>query len=125
MKKNCILGILFGLTTLIQSCKKSSITEPIIQTINADIKVNQSYQLDLGSFSMEEDAGISKQATHFLASSLSRQSSGNISNITYKYIPATNFVGKDEVELTITKASNGMIPNTTVTHALIKITISN
>ena len=76
MKKNCILGILFGLTTLIQSCKKSSTTEPIIQTINADVKVNQSYQLDLGSFSMEEDAGISKQATHFLASLLSRQSSG-------------------------------------------------
>ena len=125
MKKNCIWGIFFGLTILIQSCKKISTTEPIIQTINADIKVNQSYQLDLGSFSMEEDAGISKQATHFLISSVSRYSSGNIANIIYKYIPAANFVGKDEVELKIIKGSNGTIPTTTITHTTIKITISN
>ena len=125
MKKNCILGIFFGLTTLTQSCKKSSTSEPIIQTINADIKVNQSYQLDLGGFSVEEDAGISKQATHFLVSSVSKYSSGNFANIIYKYTPAANFVGKDEVELTITKGSNGTIPNTTITHTIIKITISN
>src|SRR3954451_17603658 len=98
MKKTAlILAVTFYLTSLSQSCTKDLTTEPNTKTIDVSLKVNQSYQYDLGGFGIEEGAGIATQASHFLISIAYRDSSGNTPNIFYKYIPATNFIGIDEV----------------------------
>ncbi len=120
-----ILTTFFGFMTLIQSCKKSPANKEDIQTINVALKANQSYQFDLGGFGIEEGAGISKQATHFLISTATRDTSGNTPNIIYSYLPAKDFVGTDEVELKSARGSNGASPNMIITFTIIKFQISN
>lgn len=124
MKKNsCILIVLFILAIVTQSCKKNSTIYTASDTIHAAIKVNQSYQYDLGGFGIEEGAQISKQATYFLISTIGR--STNTPNIIYRYVPAINFVGTDEVELQSSKGSNGSGANNKVAYTTIKFTITN
>ena len=124
MKKiSGILVVLFGLAIVMQSCKKNSTAYTASDTIHAAIKANQSYQYDLGGFGIEEGAQISKQATHFLISTIGR--SGNTPNIMYNYVPAVNFVGTDEVELQASKGSNGSSANNIITYTTIKFTITN
>lgn len=124
MKKiSGILVVLFGLALVMQSCKKNSTIYTASGTIHAAIKVNQSYQYDLGGFGIEEGAEISKQATHFLISTIGR--SANTPNIIYRYVPAVNFVGTDEVELQSSKGSNGLGASNKITYTTIKFTITN
>ena len=120
-----ILAITFCLTSLPQSCKKDSTIEANTKTIDVTLKVNQSYQYDLGGFGIEEGAGIATQASHFRISTTYRDSSGTTPNIFYKYIPATNFVGTDEVTLKSEKGSNGASVKTNITYTSIKFTITN
>ena len=117
------LTILFGITFLIKSCKKNSTTEPISQTISKTLRANQSYQFDLGNFGDEEGASISKQATNFSISSVDREI--NTGKVIYKYVPATNFVGTDEVEIKSVKGSDGASTNNKIVYTIIKFTITN
>ena len=120
-----ILVVTFCLTSLSQSCKKDSTTEPNTKTIDVVLKVNQSYKYDLGGFGIEEGAGIVTQASHFLISTAHRDTSGASPNIFYNYIPATNFIGTDEVTLKSERGSNGAIANTNIIYTSIKFTITN
>lgn len=117
------LTILFGTTLLIQSCKKDAATEPTTQTITQTLRANQSYQFDLGNFGDEEGASISKQATNFSISSVDREI--NTGKVIYKYVPATNFVGADEVEIKSARGSNGASANNKIGYTIIKFTIIN
>ncbi len=118
-----LLIILFGLTFYIQSCKKDSSSQPIYQSITQKIKANQPYQFDLGNFGDEEAASISKQATNFSVSSVDNDI--NTGRAIYKYLPATNFIGKDEVEIKSARGSNGTTPNNKLIYTTIKFIITN
>ena len=117
------LTILFGMTFLIQSCKKESTIESKIQTITQTIRANQIYQFDLGNFGDEEGASISKQAANYSISFVDRDLNTGI--IIYKYVPATNYVGIDEVEITSARGSNGASPNNKIVYTMIKFIITN
>lgn len=121
------LGILFGMIFSLQSCKKDSTrelaSEPISRTIVQTIRSNQSYQFDLGNFGFEEGASISKQATHFSISSVDRII--DTGKIIYTYIPATNFIGTDEVEIISARGSDGASPNNKLVYTTIKFTVIN
>ncbi|MBA2407173.1 MAG: hypothetical protein H0V65_04155 [Chitinophagales bacterium] len=124
MKKIAFYLTLFiGLTTISQSCKKDTTNDPVTQTITETIRVNQSYQFDLGSFGDEEGASISKQANHFSISSVDREV--NTGKVIYKYTPATNFVGTDEVEIKSARGSNGSSPNNKIILTTMKFTVTN
>lgn len=114
------LTILAGMIFLIQSCKKETIIEATTDTITQTLKVNQSYQFDLGNFGDEEGALISKQATHFLISWVDRDINGKI---IYKYVPATNYVGEDEIEIKSARGSDGTSANNKIVYTTIKFTI--
>ena len=117
------LIILFTMTFLIESCKKDPATQPMTQSITQTLRANQSYQFDLGNFGDEEGASISKQATNFSTSSVEREI--NTGKVIYKYVPATNFVGTDEVEIKSARGSDGASPNNKLVYTTIKFTITN
>jgi len=119
----CLLMILFAMTLFFQSCKKESPTEPTIQTITQSLKANQSYQFDLGTFCDEEGANSSKQANYFSISSIDRDI--NTGKGINKYIPATNFLGKDVVEIKSARGSNGTSAYNKIVYTTIKFTITN
>ncbi len=93
-------AILLGILAL-QSCSKESVHNMTVaapdNTINATISLNKTYQLIFNS----GEVNISKQASHFKVS----QVEPGIANgsIVYKYAPADDFIGVDEVVLSITK----------------------
>jgi hypothetical protein len=89
------LTIALVVSLLILSCKKDKAPEPAYQTINHSLKVNQSYQFDLGNFGDEEGASITRQATNFSISSIDLDMT--IRSVIYKYVTALDFVGTDEV----------------------------
>ncbi len=93
----------FLLTIAFQSCSKESANEmiavaPPANIVNATVSLNKTYQLTFNS----GEVNISKQASHFKISQVERGSE-NVS-IIYKYVPAPDFVGVDEVVLSIKKA---------------------
>ncbi|MEO6135917.1 MAG: hypothetical protein ABIP35_12235 [Ginsengibacter sp.] len=119
--------LIIGLATISQSCKKAntnhSVTDPVKQPITETIKSNQKYQFDLGYFGREEVASISKQAIHFSFSSIDREA--NTGKLIYTYIPATDFVGTDEVELKSARGSDGASANDQIILTTIKFTVIN
>ncbi len=123
------LTLLIGLVTLFSSCKKDSDSNtpdcdlPTSQEFNVKITANETYMFDLGIFGDEEGASISRQATHFSVSTVERDN--NSGKIIYKYTPATNFVGTDEVQIKSERGSDGASPNTNITYTTIKFTIIN
>ncbi len=89
-----------------QSCSKESATEMIAETppaniINATISLNKNYQLTFNS----AEVNISKQASHFKISQV--ESGAENGSLVYKYAPSPDFIGFDEVVLSITKAVTG------------------
>ncbi len=114
--------MLFSLGLSIQSCKKNNTVEPERISINTTIRLNNSYEYDLGAFGDEEGATITKQASHFSVSALERLSTGAIF---YNYTPTTNFVGTDEVEIKSARGSNGASANNKIILTTIKITVTN
>lgn len=125
----CRLTLLAGIVIIISSCKKDShspvpdCTLPVANKINVKITANETYLFDLGNFGDEEGASISRQATNFSESTLEREI--NTGKVVYKYTPATNFVGTDEVEIKSARGSNGASPNDNITYITIKFTITN
>lgn len=125
----CTLTLLIGLATLFSSCKKDSddpnpdTSYPKSQEINVKIMNNETYLFDLGIFGDEEGVSISKQATHFSESTVERET--NTGKVVYKYTPATNFVGTDEVQIKSERGSDGASPNTKIIYTTIKFTVIN
>ncbi len=117
------LTLFIGLSAANVSCKKDSTDNTVRQTITETLKVNQSYQFDLGRFGREEGASISKQATHYSNSSVERDP--NTGNLIYNYTAATNFVGTDEVELKSARGSNGSGTYNQIVVTTIKFTVTN
>jgi hypothetical protein len=122
MKK--VLIILFGVLFLLQSCKKEATTkQPVRKTITQELKANEVYEFNLGAFGDEDGVAISKQATNFLISVINRNAVTE--QHIYKYQPATNFIGTDEVEFKATQGSDGASAGNTITYTTIKFTIRN
>jgi len=63
-------------------------------TISASIAANQTYMLTLDN---SESVSISKQGSHFQVSQIETDSKNGL--MMYKYIPALNYTGTDEVVL--------------------------
>ena len=113
--------LLFSLIVLsFSACKKA----PVYETITKNLKVNESYEYNLGGFGDEEGAGISKQAQHFSISEI-EYTQINSSVIIYKYKPALNFEGVDEVQLKSSRGSDGSGPNKNIIYTNIKFVIAN
>lgn len=114
-----ILSFLIG----VNSCNKDKSLLTDKQLIEVTIKSNEDYFYDLGGYGDKEQASITRQATHYQMSSIIRAS--NSVNITYKYKPAQDYVGTDEVELKSEKNSDGASPNDIIIITTIKFTITN
>jgi hypothetical protein len=92
--------MLLSMVVLFLSCSKQSqedevmVTPPAGQVINATIELNKTYELNLKDY---EQADIYTQAVHFLVS----RTEGNKANssFVYKYAPAADFIGTDQVVL--------------------------
>jgi len=105
MRKLILLPILFaGMIVFSLSCKKESgdslVPPSVDETFNVRIAPNQSYEMDLSNAGT---VSIVKQATHFSVSEtiVNSESGGQV----YKYIPAKDFTGTDEVLLMATKSA--------------------
>ena len=127
-----------------QSCSKQSSSEAVApmstNIINATIAPNGSYQLSLDN-SINATVSISKQAAHFQISQTEIDSKSGL--LVYRYIPAADYRGVDEVLLSNTKiseiASGSGCPNnpdhnsnaantpttTTTSYTTIKLNINN
>ena len=102
MKKTILLPFfLLAALVFLSSCKKESVSNTAAptpdETINVKITPNQSYQMDLTNAGT---VSISRQAIHFLVSEARNSETGAP---VYKYVPATDFTGNDEVVLVSTK----------------------
>src|SRR5947207_8832194 len=99
MRKLILLPLLLTVVIVFSfSCKKESrdmlVTSTAGETINVRIAPNQSYQMDLTNAGT---VSISRQAIHF---SVSEAIVNNETGVqAYKYIPAKDFTGNDEVVL--------------------------
>jgi len=85
------------------SCKKSSDSMTPFnpdQTVSVKIIPNHSYQLDLSNAGA---VSISRQAIHFLVSEAIMSNENG--TLVYKYTPAIDFTGNDEVVLLATKTA--------------------
>jgi hypothetical protein len=123
MKKILLIApVVLGLTLFLSSCRKNKEKETTL-LVEATIKVNQPYEYYLGNFGDEEGATITKQANNYLVSATNRDIATG--NIVYKYIPALNFIGTDEVEI---RSGNGSIDaglDLKITYTKIKFKITN
>jgi hypothetical protein len=102
MKKVLLLPVvLTGVFLASQSCSKQSSDNTVApmrtNVVNATIAPNGSYQLNLNS----ANVSISRQASHFKVSQTEPDSKSG--SIVYKYIPAADYRGTDEVVLSNTK----------------------
>ena len=128
----CLLCI-----SVFQSCSKQSpnafVAIPPSNSMNVNIAPNQSYELNLNSSGI---VNVSKQASHFKISETSFDS--KTGSIVYKYIPAVDYTGNDEVILSNTTAvansNSGCSSNHNTTddntsystsYTIIKLNISN
>ena len=129
---------LLGILVVFQSCSKQSPSEAIAPTnpniVNATIALNGNYQLPINNAG---DVSISKQASHFQVSKTEVDSKSGL--IVYKYVPAVDYRGTDEVVLSNIKTSpitgsgcsNHHISNSentttaTTTYTTVKINITN
>jgi len=104
MKKIFTYTSIFMSILLIQSCSKQSSNEMLISpqvntnNINATVKSNGTYQLSLDN---SASAVITKQASHFQISEASPDNKTGL--LVYKYQPAKDYIGFDEVLLSISR----------------------
>ena len=93
--------VLFGVIILNQSCSKQAHNEmikaPTTKVINAKIAANGAYQLSLDNMGT---VSINNQASHFKLSQI--ETDGKTGALIYKYNPAADYTGTDEVMLSAT-----------------------
>lgn len=94
-------ALILSLSLSFISCKKHEMPErtTTYQTIEIVLDMNKSYQYSFGTIDTKAQAIITKQSDVFLVSELDKVSEATLFN----YIPKTNFVGTDEVQVTIGK----------------------
>lgn len=117
------ISLIFSLSMLVFSCTKATdnnTNNTNQQTTTPSIKKNQSFQYNFGVIGIEDGISISQQARNFNISSLSRDNTGKM---IYNYKPSLNYVGTDEVEITLNISNGASFVNTVKT--TIKITITN
>lgn len=95
--------ILLSILFICPSCSKDSqeemvLTAPTPQTINATVASNATYELNLDKYGTVK---IYKQASHFFYSNTGIDSKSGL--MVYKYVPAVDYTGDDEVVLSSTK----------------------
>ncbi len=136
MRHQILPTLLIVVMALFVSCKKESVKPapviPTIEVVNVKIAPNQSYQADITDATK---ISIAKQATHFSVSET--LASGEKGAPVYKYLPATDFTGTDEVTLVSSKVevsyfSGGCSTDNSADHATVttkyitlKITVAN
>ncbi|MEO7048804.1 MAG: hypothetical protein ABI091_26115 [Ferruginibacter sp.] len=120
MKKIFIIVTIIWGSFIFASCKKATPDNDQQKTINATIKKNEPFQYKFGLIGIEDNISISQQANNFKISELNRDSSGKI---IYTYMPGLNFVGADEVEISLGISNGAVIINTVKTK--IKLTVTN
>lgn len=102
MRKMLFPTGLLGVLVLLQSCSKESQSDMLVapspKIINARIAPNETYLLNLDNM---YDVKVYKQATHFKTSQTETDLKSGLP--VYKYIPAADFTGEDEVVLSSTK----------------------
>lgn len=97
MKIYKLIIALFSIAFFSTSCNKDKAPLVKREEVSFTISGNQQFQYDVGLFGPEEGVVISRQASHYSESRISRATQGN--RITYFYTPATNYKGTDQVEL--------------------------
>ena len=141
MKKLFLLPALFAaaILTLLQSCSKESpgnaVAPVTTNIVNATVATNGSYQLPI------DNAGtvtISKQAAHYQLSEAALDNKSGV--MVYKYMPALNYKGTDEVVLSNAKtikvsggngcqgshsSNSGNTAITSISYITVKINIAN
>jgi hypothetical protein len=103
MKKVILASIsILALGLSFQSCKKHDMPEPETkyQTIEIVLDENKAYQYNFGTPASE--LTITKQSSAFLISQLDEASE----TVLFNYMPQTNFVGTDEVQITLGDEKN-------------------
>ena len=104
MKKiiSCLASALV-IASFTQSCKKHAEEHGTnsIQTINATLDMNKTYQLDLGDIPNPNALKITQQAAHFSISQT--EHSINSENVFYQYTPQLNYSGSDQVTIVVAK----------------------
>jgi hypothetical protein len=130
-------AVLMGILVVFQSCSKQSSNNTVApmrtNIINATIAPNGSYQLSVDN---SGTVSISKQASHFQVSQIEPDSKSGL--IVYKYIPAVDYRGIDEVVLSNTKTfitgssgcpgnhtSNSDNTTSSTSYTTVKINITN
>ena len=135
MKNLFILLMVSFSPLLFPSCSKQTGNELIVPVspniIEARISPNQSFLLNLNSVS----GSIVKQALHFLVSKTELDEKSG--SMVYEYVPATNYVGTDEIVISKSQVVNNRntgcqnnhndnsSARTSTTFTTIKITIAN
>ena len=94
MKKFILASLAFVAISL-QSCKKHEHEGTVsYQTININLEANKNYQY---SFGVKSDVSITKQSQEFLVSEIDNSNESKF----FSYTPKFNFVGIDEVQITV------------------------
>ncbi len=99
MKNSFFMLFLAGITLFaLQSCQKAETVAALVEkTVNATLKVNESYTFTLPSNQSDEPYQITTQASHSSISELGKNTAGDM---VYNYTPALDFVGTDRVVIT-------------------------
>lgn len=92
-------AVILSLGLSFQSCKKpkKEIGETSTQTIDVVLDMNKSYQYSFGT--PDDDLSITQQSQSFLVSELDEVNE----SVLFNYTPKTDFVGTDEVQVTLGK----------------------
>lgn len=113
MKKLFFLLTISGTAIVgMQSCNKNDMQEvekaAITQTVDAQLKANESYTFTLTKNLRNDEYRFVTQASHASVSSLGVDASGNR---IYKYTPALNYVGTDQVVVSNDWEKDGAHPH--------------
>ena len=117
------LIILTGMLIILPGCSNEEPVNKPANIISISAGRNETVHYDLGYFGYEENALISKQASHYLVSKLDIDI--NTGKIIYTYTPASGFTGTDEVELKSMRGSDGASANNHIIFTTIRFNISN
>ena len=96
-------------TVIIASCSKNSSSNILVSdpntaqpvVMNATVSAGKTFTFTLGN---SGTANIIKQAAHFQVSEASADENGSL---IYRYSPAANFSGTDEVDIVYTESAGG------------------
>jgi len=104
--KNTLSLLAFALATvlLLPACKKAE-TAPITKTINVSLHKNQSYTYSMPAQGDADDVmSITQQAQHYSVSTITY--TDNKTATPFNYTPALDYVGTDEVHVSITEGAH-------------------